>query len=802
VKAAAEAKAKAEADMKAERAKIEAERTKMEAERKAREEEDRRRREAEEKARKEAEERARKDAEERAKKEAEERARREEEERKRREEEERRRKEEEARRAKEAEEKARKEAEERARREEEERKRREEEERKRREEEERRRKEEEARRAKEAEERAKREAEEKARKEAEERARREAEDRERREAEDRERREADERRQREEDERRRKDEEQRAAEALAKASAETTPKAPPAKPACDFADSLLADLDSFGAREAEEQKAKEAAELKAKKEAEERARREAEERARKEREEQARKDAEERAKREAEERSRREAEEREREEEERRKAAEAERKRKVQEAMAASRAQAAKSSQAGAGAAAAKGKPADNDIGITDDDLDLEDVKQDEKALTAEARRREREKEREAKRAERAVAEREAEPEAAPLPARPRRPIKWGKPLAIGLFVLLVAGIGVLHVMPIGTADYERAASEAIGRPVKIGSGNLSLFTGAQLQFSGVTVGDVKIGSVRAFPQIGSLLGERKHFKRIELDGVALPQAALGDVAQAKIKPGNFSVERISAKKMKLEGPLTLPQVDGELVFDAAGGVSAATLRGADNLVVKLAPKENQVEFEMSAGSFTIPIAPEISLSGFGMKGTATAQGMEVSQFDGTLTGNAQVRWGSSWNVEGVLTVRALNAAVFAPALLSEGKAEGTGKFSLSGAEPAKLGAGGRLEGNFTVTKGVLGSFDLSRALQTSGRQTSGRTPFTEMTGQGSYNAGAVALRNVSIGAGAMNAGASADIAPGGALSGRIIADVRSSAQTLRATLTLGGTLKDPQVKN
>jgi hypothetical protein len=47
-----------------------------------------------------------------------------------------------------------------------------------------------------------------------------------------------------------------------------------------------------------------------------------------------------------------------------------------------------------------------------------------------------------------------------------------------------------------------------------------------------------------------------------------------------------------------------------------------------------------------------------------------------------------------------------------------------------------------------------------------------------------------------------MNAGASADITPEGALSGRIVADIKTSSQTLRATVNLGGTLKEPQVKN
>jgi hypothetical protein len=70
------------------------------------------------------------------------------------------------------------------------------------------------------------------------------------------------------------------------------------------------------------------------------------------------------------------------------------------------------------------------------------------------------------------------------------------------------------------------------------------------------------------------------------------------------------------------------------------------------------------------------------------------------------------------------------------------------------------------------------------------------------MSGQGLYDRGAVALRNINITAGALSAAASADVAPSGALAGRIVADIRTSIQPLRAVLVLGGTVKEPQVRN
>jgi hypothetical protein len=202
-----------------------------------------------------------------------------------------------------------------------------------------------------------------------------------------------------------------------------------------------------------------------------------------------------------------------------------------------------------------------------------------------------------------------------------------------------------------------------------------------------------------------------------------------------------------------------------------------------------------------------LPIAPDVTLSAFAMKGVATGQGMRIESWgggnlEGAVSGTATIRWGSTWSVDGVLTIRGMNGAVFAPALLSEGKVEGTGRFSVNGPDPTKFMERGRLEGSFSVHKGVLGTFDLSRAIQTGGRQAAGRTPFTGLSAQGLFDKGAIALRNVVFSAGAMNAGASADIAADGALSGRVVADIKTSSQTLRAIVNLGGTLKEPQVKN
>src|SRR4051812_559905 len=772
IRAAAEAKIKAEAEAK--RAKEEAERARREAEEKAekaRQEVERARKEAEEKA-----ERARKEAEEkaeRARREAEEKARREQEELKRKLEEERKAREEAERKAKEEAERARREIEEERRKLEEERKQREEE--SRREEEERA-----ARRKREDEEEQERR-----------RLRDEQEETER----------AARRKLREEEE-----EQARAAKSREAAPPPPPPPPPPApKKAATgdaFADSLLADLDSFTQRDDDDRKAKEDSDRKAKDEI---ARKKQEDADRQEREA-----AEAKQREEAERRRKDEEAQRARDDEERRARKQREEREQVEREAEERRRKVA----ASAGAAPAAG----DDLGITDDDLELDEVKQEAAILEKKKNRKEeREKEREKERAQKKEREREAkskkekereekESKKSAAAYRPRRKSNLGRNLFVSLVLLLIIGAGVLHVMPVSTAEYERAATEALGRPVKIASGRFSAIGGVQYKFEGVTIGDLTIPVVRAYPELGSVFCDKKTFTRIELDGLNLPQDALGDVLFAKTKGDALVVPQLSLRNLKLSGALPLPPLDGEVQM-GEGGLRSATLRGPEGLVAKLTAKDNAVEFDVNTAQFTLPFAQGITLVQFAMKGDATRQGLKISQWDGLLfsghvTGTANIRWGNTWSVDGVTTARGVNAAVFAPALMSNGRAEGTGRFSMSGVEPANLGAAGRLEGSFTVSKGVLGSFDLSRALQTGGRQVTGQTQFAEMSGQGTYDRGAVSLRNINLGAGALNAGASADISETGAISGRIVADVKTSTQNVRSTLILGGTLQEPQVRN
>src|SRR5436189_294843 len=59
-----------------------------------------------------------------------------------------------------------------------------------------------------------------------------------------------------------------------------------------------------------------------------------------------------------------------------------------------------------------------------------------------------------------------------------RQESNWGKPVTIALVVILGVALVALHVIPISTADYEKAAREALGQPVRLGSGRVSRWRG------------------------------------------------------------------------------------------------------------------------------------------------------------------------------------------------------------------------------------------------------------------------------------------------------------------------------------
>jgi hypothetical protein len=721
------------------------------AQTKAREESaTRERAEAAARAKFEAENRARLEAEARARREAEERARREAEERAKREAAERARREAEERARREAEERARREAEERARREAAERARREAEERARREAEERER----ARR--EAEARARREAEERARREEEERARREAEERARRkwEEEERTRREEEERRRYEDQERQQREQEERELANMLRIESEVRAKRE--------AEERSRDLDDRDRRQMEER---------SRREAEERSRREAEQLRRTEEDERRKKfeerlQAEEETSRREEDMRQREEEMRKREEEEAERAKEEQRKRAEEDAEAAA--------------------------------LVNKESRDREMAVQEQHRRKEAEEKKRQK-----VMQTPAE--------YMRRRISLGKPIAITLFLLLIGSVVAIHFVPMDSAPYEKTAEEWLGQPVRVGAVYVALVPTPQIKFEKVTIGrdpQVTIASIRATPELGSLFGESKSLKKLDIEGVVVPRVFLPALISAKPGRGEaFRVERITGRRIKLDVPdLDVPELEMNATLEPGGSLRTVTFSNSERkLSVTLTPQQGRTEMEISAQNFILPIGGSLVLDDFSAKGTiargeAAFSELEGRALDGVIQGNARLKWSDGWSLEGELTARQIDVPQIAGPLLASGRLEGKGVYAMKAQTPDKLFGTARLDGNFTIQKGSITNVDMTRVLQGSS-SSGGTTLFSEMSGSVSTDSGRIRLKDLHMVAGLLQSTGNVDVDPQQNLSGRVQIELRTQTIQARATLAVSGTLKDPQFR-
>ena len=525
-------------------------------------------------------------------------------------------------------------------------------------------------------------------------------------------------------------------------------------------------------RDAAEQLARESKE-RARKAVEEKARLEAEEKARRETEEKARKEAEEKTRRETEEKARLEAEE------------------KVR-------------TEVGEKAKRESDEKARKEV------EDAASLARTEAEAAALARKQARAKER-AQADARLADQMAAAIQEAPRPAYMyKRKRSLGRPVAIGLFVLLLGALVVLHLMPLDTISFEKAAENSLGQAVKIGSIHLSLIPSPQLKMEKITIGEgvaAQIASVKASPQLGSIWDAKKIFSKIELDGVVVPQQWLGAVLWGKRDDQSLQIERLIVKGFKpaIEG-LTLPPMDIDAMFAKDGSLEKAVAINSEKTVtLKFAIADGKTQVELTGKPYKLPFGGELEFQSFSGAGSLSATELVFSEYDasvagGNIGGNARLRWGTNWSLDGEINARGIDAGKVASLLVSSGRLDGKGGFAMRAPSADKLESSLRIEGNFSVQKGTLGGVDLTRVLQ-GDASSGGSTLFSEMSGNLLYESGRAQVKQVRVSAGFLNAAGNINMDSQKNLNGSLQLELRATANQIRANLTLGGTLAAPVFK-
>lgn len=377
----------------------------------------------------------------------------------------------------------------------------------------------------------------------------------------------------------------------------------------------------------------------------------------------------------------------------------------------------------------------------------------------------------------------------------------------IGVLVLLVlATIIGINFVPIDASSFEATASARFGTPVRVTFARLSTIPLPALRFEHVAIGpegEVRIAEVRVKAGLRTILDERKRFSVLELEGVQVPASWIGAAIWGKAHSETLDVERIVARGVKIEGRgLVVPTFDVDAKIGEGGALQSLRASTADRTTtLTVTMKGGHAVVEHSAKPFKLPFGGEVQLDDLVGVGTLTRSELVVSKFDagamgGTIGGTARLRWAPQWVLEGEYEARSMDPELVVAKLVSTGRLESKGTFSMRAPTLDKLHDAGRLDGAFTVYNGTLGVVDLTRHLQGAGAR-GGTTAFTRMDGNATLAGGSIYLRQVRIVAGLLTAHGEAVIDPQKNLSGRFQVEVPEA----RSGLSLSGTLAAPQVK-
>lgn len=395
-----------------------------------------------------------------------------------------------------------------------------------------------------------------------------------------------------------------------------------------------------------------------------------------------------------------------------------------------------------------------------------------------------------------------------------RKPLPLGK-IAASLFALLLALLVALpFVWPMQdyVAQLEKKLSTQLQQPVHIAHMKAALLPLPKLELQDISIGgaqELKAASVVLNFNVAALFGEIKAINNVELNDLALSADSFGQALswlQAAGGDAHYPVAHMVLKRAHISGDgLSLPSVNGNADWDAQGHFSKALLRSEDGkLDVELQPQQSRWQIALRIKESSLPWLPGILFNELNAKGEVGAGTADFTELDGhlyggKLAGSARLNWQKGWQMQGRLSIRAMELQNALPQFGIEGEMDGDSSFLLNATTLPQLANTPHLDGTFTVKKGVISKMDMVETAANRQGMAGGRTHFDELSGTLQLENNSRHLRQLKISSGAMSANGSVDVSPGGQLSGRLSVDLKMRAGS--AALALSGTLTEPVLR-
>lgn len=410
--------------------------------------------------------------------------------------------------------------------------------------------------------------------------------------------------------------------------------------------------------------------------------------------------------------------------------------------------------------------------------------------------------------------------EARVVAREPRGKSFWIKLASLGVVVLIAIGVGLLHVIPLrgfGDKLEKGIAGWMHEERVSISNVKFTLFPTPHLKLEGMSAGkllDVKISHGRAYVDLTSLLlGDRPSIGRLELENVAIVGDAPRRILSWGAVEGKTSaahIEAIQLRSVKLETKPEFKPFDANLTFAKDGALRQARLSGEGKWNATIQPKEEQFEFTFNASNWELPVGVPVPIGTVAAKGVITADGLEMPDIDadvadGKIGGSLQATWKDGLRVVSDLSFTRVNVEPFlrpfTTAISVNGKMDGKFTVTLASADLASLAAKPQVQGSFRISDGWFSNTDLVAAMQSPDAGGRGVTKYTELGGEIVVADGRISYKSLNLQGGVLRASGAIDIAPSGALGGRLAVEIRSNVAQDRGTFAVSGTVARPVLR-
>ena len=370
--------------------------------------------------------------------------------------------------------------------------------------------------------------------------------------------------------------------------------------------------------------------------------------------------------------------------------------------------------------------------------------------------------------------------------------------------------------------EVEGAFSEASGRPVKVESMRVDVYPKPGLLLGNVRIGtdkdEIHIAELRFLPVIGSMIMGKKIFREVVLSGVSLPAeliAGLPSVFVALSKPtSRVSVEHIRFEKTEVSfGGLGFSGMEGEAMRSGDGSFQSLKLRASDqSLSFEVKPLAQGLEVALEGfGWHPSQGSPflfdSVNLNGTIENGAFTIRSMELRLFDGLIQGVAVLRADNQPSMTGEVLFERVNAARLGNAVgVGEkftGGISGKLRFSSTADSWATIFSAIIAEGNFTVRRGSIRGIDLAEAVRRVSNMSvqGGATQFEQLSGSVNFTPTSYQFNGLILDSGLMRSTGQIEVRKNLVLSGKMVLQMRGTANQTRVPVTISGQLDAPELQ-